>query len=208
MDADKKTARRGRPREFDRERALCLALELFWELGYVNTTMSQLCEKMGIKSPSLYCAFGNKASLFLEALAYYRKKYWEPVLRVLEEEKNLYEATKKFFDLTASVLLLPEAPCGCLTVYSALTLPACESEILNAVNRMRAATRRIFRERLMRAVRDGQLAADADIPAITGALFNFFEGLSLQARDGYCLAELKAIAVRAVRLLPAKPKST
>ena len=194
---------RGRPREFDRALALRNALKLFWELGYMQTTMSQLCKVMGIKSPSLYCAFGSKAELFLEALAFYKAKYWGPVFARYLAEEDLYEATKNLFAATARILLSPDAPCGCLTVFSALTLPAKEERILETIAKMRADTRQVFRDRLKKAVRDKEIAADCDIPAITGSLTNYFEGLTLQARErDICLAELLAIALRGVRLLP------
>ena len=194
---------RGRPREFDRELALRNALKLFWEQGYMQTTMTQLCRVMGIKSPSLYCAFGSKAQLFLEALAFYKTTYWGPVFARYLEEKNLYEATKNLFAATARILLSPDAPCGCLTVFSALTLPAREDGILATIATMRADTRQVFRERLKMAVRDKEIAPDCDIPAITGSLTNYFEGLTLQAREqDICLAELLAIALRGVKLLP------
>ncbi|MBD5416199.1 MAG: TetR/AcrR family transcriptional regulator [Desulfovibrio sp.] len=198
-----KRSQRGRPREFDRELALRNALRLFWEQGYMQTTMSQLCRAMGIKSPSLYCAFGSKAELFLEALAFYKATYWGPVFARYLTEENLYEATKNLFAATARILLSPDAPCGCLTVFSALTLPAREERILATIADMRADTRQVFRERLKKAVRDREIPADTDIPAITGSLTNYFEGLTLQARErDICQAELLAIAVRGVKLLP------
>ena len=200
---DGKQRGRGRPREFDRSEALRKALKLFWEYGYLQTTMSQLCHAMGIKSPSLYCAFGNKAELFLEALAFYRRVYWEPVFRKFLEEENLYEATKNLFDETARILLSPQAPCGCLTVFSALTLPANETMILETIAKMRQETKNIFRTRLKNALRAGQLPRETDIGALAGALCNFFEGLTLQARDqDICLHELLRIAEFGVLLLP------
>lgn len=196
------TVSRGRPREFDRELALTKALELFWSQGYLQTSMNQLCAAMGIVSPSLYCAFGCKADLFLEALAYYKNRYWGAAFENFMAERDIYVATKNLFEDAARILLSPDAPCGCLTVFSAMTLPAKETRILEAITRMRDETKSMFKKRLMMAVRTRQIPEDCDIPGIAGALVNFFEGLSLQARDEICQAELKAIALRGVRLLP------
>lgn len=197
-----RSGQRGRPREFDREKALRNALELFWSQGYLQTTMAQLCRAMGIKSPSLYCAFGNKAQLFLEALAYYKKSYWSVAFSNFMTEPNLYKATRELFVETARILLLPDAPCGCLTVYTAMSLPPKETGILEAIGRMRDDTRKMFRNKLKMAITSGQIPANSNLPAISRALANFFEGLSLQARDDICLAELTEIAILGVRLLP------
>lgn len=203
-DLEDAQPQRGRPRQFDRHKALCDALRLFWIQGYQQTTTAQLCEAMGINSPSLYCAFGSKGELFLEALAYYRSTYWNQIFNDFKAEKDIYTATRNLLLETARVLLQPSAPCGCMTVLAAATLPACESEILKTITILREQTRTIFRDRLMQAIHDGQIPVDSDIPAIVGSLINFFEGLTLQAKDNICLAELQAIAVRGVRLLPTR----
>lgn len=200
--SDAQACPRGRPREFDRELALTKALELFWSQGYLQTSMSQLCAAMGITSPSLYCAFGSKARLFLEALAYYKEKYWRSAFKDFMTESDLYAATQKLFTDAARILLSPDAPCGCLTVISAMTLPPKEERILGTITRMRQETKDMFKKRLMMAIRAKQIPEDCNIPAIAGSLANFFEGLSLQARDDICQAELKEIALRGVRLLP------
>lgn len=64
---------RGRPREFDRTEALNKAMLLFWRKGYTATSMSDLYEAMGIKSPSLYAAFGSKENLYDEVLQHYEQ---------------------------------------------------------------------------------------------------------------------------------------
>lgn len=199
---DIKRLSRGRPREFDREDALNSALKLFWRQGYIQTTMSQLCEAMQIKSPSLYCAFGSKAELFLEALAYYKKTFWSDAFKSYLDAEDIYTSTRELFLQAARILLLPDAPCGCMTVCSAMTLPPNEEEILAAITEMRKDTKKVFREKLMQAIKRHQIPPDSNIPAISGALTNFFEGLSLQARGDICLAELLEIAALGVNLLP------
>lgn len=166
--------------------------------------MAQLCDVMDIRSPSLYCAYGSKAYLFLEALKYYSEKYWSGAFAKFLATEDLYESTKKLFDDAARILLLPYAPRGCLTVISVMTFPPREKEILQTIAKMREETKKIFREKLKDAVRSGQIPADCNIPAITGALPNFFEGLSLQARGDICLSELLDIAALGVELLPEK----
>ncbi len=73
----------GRPREFDIERALDRALEVFWRNGYESASIANLTEAMGINPPSLYAAFGNKEALFRRALDRYvqqRTGFWDEAL--------------------------------------------------------------------------------------------------------------------------------
>ncbi|MBD5558568.1 MAG: TetR/AcrR family transcriptional regulator [Desulfovibrio sp.] len=195
---------KGRPRAFDREQALHAALELFWQEGYEPASVARLCEVMDIKPPSLYASFGNKAALFLEAVRHYEHVYWqEPSARFLEEP-DLYRGVAEFFATAAHILLSPETPCGCMLVLAAVNISPAETEIIAAIREMRMATKAMFAERLRRAVADGQIPADTDIAALSGALNALLEGLSLQARDGLSREELAAMASRAVHLLPAR----
>ncbi|MFC7740644.1 TetR/AcrR family transcriptional regulator [Nocardiopsis composta] len=67
------TTPRGRPRAFDRDAALAAAVRLFWERGYEAVSLSDLTAAMGIRTGSLYAAFGDKKKLFTEAVQAYRR---------------------------------------------------------------------------------------------------------------------------------------
>ena len=62
---------RGRPRNFDKAEALDAALQLFWKHGYEGTSMAMLTELIGVNVASLYAAFGNKESLFVQCVERY-----------------------------------------------------------------------------------------------------------------------------------------
>ncbi|MCH5277351.1 MAG: TetR/AcrR family transcriptional regulator [Desulfovibrionaceae bacterium] len=193
---------KGRPRAFDRAKALRSALDVFWRRGYEPASVAELCAAMGIRPPSLYAAFGNKAALFLEAVRYYEKTYWEEPARRFLAEPNLYAAVDNFFREAAQILLSPETPCGCMIVLAAINISEDEKDIIAAIGELRLETKRMFADRLRQAIRAGQIPADTDVPALSGALNTMLEGMSLQARDGLFQSELMAMAAHAVRMLP------
>jgi AcrR family transcriptional regulator len=69
-----------------KERALDRAIELFWRLGYEATSIAALTEAMGINPPSLYAAFGDKRTLFTEAVERYQRHNGAFAARALAEE--------------------------------------------------------------------------------------------------------------------------
>ena len=78
--------RTGRPREFDRQKALRRAMELFWAQGYEGTMLTDLQNVMGgIAAPSFYAAFGSKEALFKESVEFYDQTQGSPMVKTLIE---------------------------------------------------------------------------------------------------------------------------
>lgn len=193
---------KGRPRCFDRDQALTRALDVFWRHGYEPASIAELCQAMEINPPSLYSAFGNKASLFMEAVNFYEKTYWEAPSKKFIAESDIYRAVDEFFKDSARILLSPDLPCGCMVVLAAINVSADAQEITASIRELRFATKDMFAEQIRRGIADGQLPLDTDVTALAGAFNTMLEGLSIQARDGLSPAELERIASHAVRLLP------
>src|SRR6202142_4002425 len=105
----------GRPREFDREAALAAAMLLFWRKGFAATSMNDLCDAMGIRSPSLYAAFGSKEALYLEALEHYVRTVGPPLWDRLAGGATARASVGNL--LLAATEILPESltsPSGCM----------------------------------------------------------------------------------------------
>lgn len=202
MEREEERRGKGRPREFDRREALRAALKIFWERGYECASVGELCAAMGINPPSLYAAFGNKASLFLETARYYEDAYWAAPVERFRAADDVYAAIENFFAEAAAILLAPDRPCGCLTVLAAVNIREGDKEIAAAVREMRMSAKKMFADKLREAIRAGQIPADTEVPALAGALNTMLEGLSLQARDDIFQCELKAMAAHAVKMLP------
>ena len=60
-----------RPKEFDESEALNAAIQCFWSRGYEATSVRDLADAMGISGPSLYNTFGDKRTLYRQALDHY-----------------------------------------------------------------------------------------------------------------------------------------
>lgn len=195
---------KGRPRGFDRDAALIRALDVFWRRGYEPASVVELCGAMGINPPSLYAAFGNKAKLFLEAVDFYERTYWDATWAGLEKEPDVYRAIEAFFKEAARILLSPHAPCGCLVVLAAINVSPDSTEVSEAIKSLRQVGKRFFLQRLKQGVKEGQLPEKTDLKSLAATLNTMLEGMSIQARDGLVQAELARIAAHAVRLLPAR----
>ncbi|MCS3606246.1 TetR/AcrR family transcriptional regulator [Erwinia rhapontici] len=192
---------RGRPRSFDRDKALLRALDIFWRKGFEPASVAELCEAMEINPPSLYSAFGNKAKLFMEAVSYYEKVYWKATWERLEEVENIHQAIDNFFSESADILLSPSAPCGCMVVLAAINVSQESADVVKAVSVLRQEGKDLFNRRLTRAVREKQLPADTNTAALATVLNTLLEGMSIEAKDGATLRSLKTTGQYATGLL-------
>ena len=192
----------GRPRGFDRDAALEAAMLLFWRKGFAATSMSDLCDAMGISSPSLYAAFGSKEALYLEAVEYYARTIGPPVWDKLAGGATARAGIENL--LIAWTESLPKSratPAGCMALLAAVgdEWPA---TIVRVVKKVRLEMLGTLRSRLETAVAKGELPASTDIDGLSRFYLSVFQGMAVQAKDGATQAELRAVAAAAMAAWP------
>lgn len=86
----------GRPKKFSREQALAAALQVFWAKGYEGASLKDLTAAMKINSPSLYAEFGDKLSLYQQAIRLYSEDHGCAPLTAFESEAEIKNAVRAF----------------------------------------------------------------------------------------------------------------
>jgi len=192
----------GRPREFDRDAALEAAMLLFWRKGFAVTSINDLCVAMGVRSPSLYAAFGSKEELYLEAIEHYVQTQGPPVWGKLAEGATARAGIENL--LIAGTESLPKSraiPAGCMATLAAVgdEWPAA---IARVIKKVRLEMLGMLRSRLETAVAKGELPASTDIDGLSRFYLSVFQGMAIQAQDGATRAELRGVATAAMAAWP------
>ncbi|MEU7867284.1 TetR/AcrR family transcriptional regulator [Dactylosporangium sp. NPDC049140] len=192
----------GRPRSFDRAEALERAMAVFWEYGYDATSVALLTTALGIGPPSLYAAFGDKRSLFLEALDHYLHTHAAYTERVLADEPNTREAVERLLCEAAAAFTTPDRPHGCMVLSAATNSSPQSADIAARLRDQRAGRVRGLEARIAGAVRAGELPAGTDPHALAAFYAAVLQGMSAQARDGATTADLLQIVDMALLAWP------
>lgn len=92
-----------RPREFDFDYALEQAMNVFWEKGFEGAGLNDLLGAMQIARGSLYKAFGDKRTLFIETLKYYDKTCITEGINLLSD-KTIPDGSARIVQLMENIV--------------------------------------------------------------------------------------------------------
>ncbi|MGW6462836.1 TetR/AcrR family transcriptional regulator [Streptomyces rubiginosohelvolus] len=193
-------AERGRPRAFDRAVALRGAMEVFWELGYEGTKLTDLTGAMNINSASLYNTFGSKEQLFREAVALYGSTTGSATARALREEPTARAAVEAMLRGNIDIFADTGTPSGCMIVLAAANCAHQNRGVAEHLTGHRRRTVAELEDRLERAITEGELAPETDVRSVADFYATILYGLSIEARDGVPVERLRSTVDRAVGL--------
>jgi AcrR family transcriptional regulator len=176
---------RGRPREFDRDQAIQAA--------------------MGIRSPSLYAAFGSKESLYVEAVQHYSRTVLPSAFGCLEGSGPARRRVENFLFAAAKGLRKSaKTPGGCMVTLSILDEDA-PAAVMSALKKARRESLESVRTRLQAAVAGGELPPSTEVNQLSRFYLGIVQGMAIQARDGATLSQLQGMARAAMLAWPRGP---
>ena len=190
---------RGRPRTFDRDKALGLATLLFWLKGYEATSIVDLTDAIGIEAPSLYAAFGSKKELFAQALRYYGERYQGFVWDRFFAAATARDAVQAYLDDSAAALTgsVMDAPRGCMATLAAVGGDG-HPELGELVRSARAVVFERLQGRIATAVAAGEIPRSVDIGGLARFVQSVQSGMSILARDGADRSHLETVGKAAM----------
>lgn len=175
----------GRPKGFDNDEALLSAIEVFWAKGYEGASMKDLTEAMGIKAPSLYAAFGDKHSLYLQAIDRYTSNDACAPLVAFEGERDIGKAVWAF--MNAALTYATKHESGTLGCFLSTSVSTSAGEVEGAQERLKTAIQETdvrLAKRLDEEKEKGVLPDDFPSLARARLMFDLRQGFVLRARAG------------------------
>ncbi|MFT4978971.1 MAG: AcrR family transcriptional regulator [Myxococcota bacterium] len=156
MTDDQQKRRRGRPKTFDRQRTIELAMDSYWREGVHSLSLNEVCRRARMSKPSLYREFGDEDGLMEAVLGHYRELIVVPVLEALVAELPFAELAEM---LVAGMTADHGTPAGCLFTEMRLARSRLGPMSTTRVRAMEQERREAFEIWYRRALERGEVDA-------------------------------------------------
>lgn len=177
----KNTQSVGRPRKFDETEILQKVMTLFWSHGYEGTGLADIIQTTGLAKGSLYKAFGNKKSLYMQALALYEKQHIDTASQALKDNRDPMVRIKEFLSYPLKASSIAGENSGCFLCNASADRADLDQEVRMLVqrgfNKLSQALQTAISE-LAPKVESAQVSKQAE------ALLAIYSGIRIMSRSG------------------------
>jgi TetR/AcrR family transcriptional repressor of nem operon len=177
-------------------------MNVFWEKGFAATSLDDVTRETGINKPSLYAAFGDKTSLFLQILERYHDALLGHMRETLAKSGTAREPIRSWF-LGFLPACSGATSRGCLSVNTTLEAANLDERIWQAIESFDRRQESLMEAAIRRGVRAGEFAADLDPKAAARHLMATHKGFLLMSRGKPTAARTRRAMEQALSSLDA-----
>ncbi len=178
-----------RPRSYDEASVIAAAMNVFWQKGYVATSMADLYQATGLRPGNLYATFQDKEHMFRKAFGAYAAQFRSS----LPENEMGLDAIRSW--LATQVRLATEDPerKGCLIVNTVAERTAHSPETQALAQARLDEIMCFFRQCLSDAITSQEIPHDTDVEARVAALTGAVIAIMTMGRAGASADVIRAI---------------
>ena len=187
----------GRPRGFDAEAALRIAIDVFWQQGYEATSLEALSHAMGLSRSSFYACFGSKHALLIAAVQRYADDRYATLVERVAASADPRQAVRAMLAVIADV---DGGTRGCLFVNAVSELAPGDAALLALAQAHTARVGALMTTTLRRLG-----CAEGEASERAGALLALVMGVTTLRKTGVPPFQLVALLNQADPLIPRPP---
>jgi TetR/AcrR family transcriptional regulator, transcriptional repressor for nem operon len=179
--------------EFDRSVVVRRAMQVFWQRGYSQTTVTDLVRATGLQPGSLYAAFGNKKGVFIEVLDAYNRTFLERIRRMQEDSGPALLGIRAMLNDIVEDTVSGRNRQGCLAVNALLELAEHEPDVAARLDVHNEQVRQAFAVLIARAQAEGDVPPGKCPDALAAFLVNNLWGMRVMCRGAVRRDSLGAV---------------
>lgn len=189
--------------QFNRETALNNALHLFWRQGYHATSMKDIEEAMDMRPGSIYAAFGNKESLFKEALDTYFAMVEDDFKSTIAKQPSVLQGFRQYLKNIAKADESCAPTRACMLVKTLLEFTPEDKAFSEPVHGYLDSIEAMLTETLTEARSRGELSKQSAPEQLARLIQTNVIGLRTMARRNISQSNLEALVDDVVaRIIP------
>lgn len=192
---------RGRPRQFDIDKALDQAIRVFREHGYNATSIGDLISAMGLASGSIYKAFKDKRAVFLAAFDRYMSLRNEQLRQVADTTKGGRERLSDVLAFYVESSKGIEGRRGCLVVGSAVELAIVDREVAARVSGSLARNEVFLTDLIRQGQADKSIPGHVDPEATARVMVYLTQGMRVVGKAGRPPPDTSTVVAVAMKLV-------
>lgn len=178
-----------RPTTFDHDTVLERAMLVFWANGYASTSIDDLVQKTKLLRGSIYNTFGDKHTLYIQALQRYGQKTLHQTETILNSSEPMVDKVRGLMmiivDMTETERKRGSMVCNCI----AEMVPH-DPEVSAVVAVMVSDMKQVLESAMSHAQQEGDLGRAAKPKALARYLASSIQGLCITAKAGAPREEL------------------
>ena len=160
--------------EFDEERAVRTAMEVFWEKGYKGASLRDLTDAMKINPSSLYNTIGDKHALFLRCVQRYTDDRKEYIAQHTLNSRSPLKTIEIFLD--DAVANITTNPHSCMAIKAAFEVATGDIRVQAILKDDSVVIYRFLCSLLTNAMEKGEISADEDPELLADYLISSYIG--------------------------------
>jgi TetR/AcrR family transcriptional regulator, copper-responsive repressor len=193
---------RGRPRQYDPDRALAKAAEAFWKHGYAATSLDDLAAATGMNRPSLYAAFGDKRDLYLKTLERYQQQSRAMSVQLLTDNPTLRVFLKRFYEAALDIYRAGgDEARGCYSISTAPAQATTDPGVREFLAASIGGTDAFLAKQIAKARERGEVPSNADPAGLAQLATATLHTIAVRSRVGVPRKQLMVLAAAVIDLI-------
>jgi TetR/AcrR family transcriptional repressor of nem operon len=192
-----------RPPGFDKAQVLEQVERQFRKSGYSGTSLDDLCAVTGLGRGSLYAAFGDKHTLFLQALDGYCGRSESILLASLDgPDDEALDRLRSFLTSSAHIVFADSDGLGCMAGKFAVELAGQDDAVALRIKHNLDLIQDALVGCITAAQRNGDLEPAAPSRDLASLFMTVARGIDVLTQAGAEIADMEGAADRAFAVLP------
>ncbi len=169
-------------------------MRLFWRKGYAATSVEDLIETLHLSRSSLYDTFGDKRTLFLEALKLYSERVISATARTLNESPSPMAGIQTVFDELIAGAGSETGALGCFIVNSVAELVPYDPDVTEIATTYTDSLQRLLTKVLTEARSQNMVTKKETPEQLAAYVFNMIQGMRVLIKSGATREQVQAIS--------------